>query len=186
MRVLIINLDRSPERLAMTVSELEKWGLSGERVPAIDGRTLPGHNIEGFKPRGKGNETLYRGSAGCFFSHCRALEIAIEGDIWPCMIVEDDVVITEMPTVFEDDKPIVYFGGLDVSGRGVYGGHAICYRTREAAEIVLAFAREHPENIDTRLVRLQKRKDIFSFRRPYPITQAAGFSLIIERYRKAR
>lgn len=190
MRILYINLDRCPERAADTVAELARWGLTGERIPAVDGKLLAlddSGSIAGYKTRGRTKEHSYRGSAGCFFSHCLALEEAIRGGIWPCLILEDDVAITAAPTLPDTASPIVYLGGLDVEGKGVYGGHAICYKTPEAAESMLNELRKMPSTNDGASVRLQRRQpDLFHFARPYSIYQKAGHSFIQEKHLAAR
>ncbi len=45
MRVVVINLDRSPERLAEFGAEAARCGLDFERLPAIDGRLLADRDI---------------------------------------------------------------------------------------------------------------------------------------------
>jgi len=185
MRVLVINLDRCPDRMEVTATELARVGLSYERIQGIDGRDLDISNnkIAGYKTRPHNqSEIAYRGSAGCFLSHCKALEAAIESDVWPCLILEDDAAISRPIVMPETDKPIVYFGGwIDPGKKGFYGGHAICYRTRDAAIQVLTNAHRMPNTWDSCLVRLQRTTDMFHFELPFPIRQRAGFSIIQEK-----
>ena len=190
MHVLVINLDRSPERLLSTQSELARIGLSATRVPAVDGRLLEldaSGNLPGYKKRGQAKEYYYRGTAGCYYSHIRALEAALHADQWPCLIVEDDIIILREGELLIPDTPkdIIYFGGLDDPMKGlVYGGHAICYRTRNAAAIVLNYQLEHPGVADLNITQLNKLLDCCHYARPYRIWQRDGYSLIQERMMK--
>ena len=189
MRVLVINLDRSPDRLATVMNELTRCGLSGERMPAIDGLTLAADsegNIPGFKRRGRGREAYYRGSAGCYFSHLKALETAIAGDIWPCLIVEDDIQFNgdegdiKMPVT---DKQIVYLGGMEEPDTGrVYGAHAICYKSKAAAEAVHHYLLQHPNTVDSVLIRFHAATGMFHYCRPWQFVQRSGVSLISQTY----
>ncbi len=80
MRAVLINLDRSVERLAMFRARADALGLAFERVGAVDGA----------------NETLVRGTltpseAACFESHRRAwMRLAESGEPWMA-VFEDDV-----------------------------------------------------------------------------------------------
>ena len=82
MRVVVINLDRSPDRLAMFREQAEGMGLAFERMAAIDARTV-------VEPRGR----LTAGEIACFESHRRAWKELVEsGDGW-LAVFEDDVVL---------------------------------------------------------------------------------------------
>ena len=54
---LVINLDRSPDRLVAMGASLGRLGISFTRVPAVDGRALPSR-LPGVDP------ALYRASHG--------------------------------------------------------------------------------------------------------------------------
>ena len=49
MRVLVINLDRSPERLDAFGAEAARCGLAFERLPAVDGQLLADGDARLFK-----------------------------------------------------------------------------------------------------------------------------------------
>ena len=88
-------MDRCPDRWLSVSEECTRVGLKPVRVPAVDGKLWDGN---GWKKQGRINETYWRGSAGCYFSHIKALETAIAspGD-FPCLILEDDVVFDAVP-----------------------------------------------------------------------------------------
>ena len=80
MKIYVINLDRSPERMALMTQRLD--GLSFERFPAIDSR-----EIDYAGP-------LSRGEAACAMSHRALWQRLLENDE-PCIcILEDDIEIS--------------------------------------------------------------------------------------------
>lgn len=185
MNALVINLDRSPERLKQTHDELTSHGIPYERISAVDGKLLEmvDGKIPGYKLIGKMIEHHYRGAAGCLFSHRKALSRAIEKNSFPCLILEDDIQIVGDITIPETAAPIIYMGGIDRKS-GVYGTHAYLIRTLDAAKILLDYATKWKVSIDDCYVRLQRRRpELFYFNRPYPIQQRDGFSIIFQKNR---
>jgi glycosyl transferase family 25 len=95
MRVVVINLDRSPERLAEFRAEAARCGLDFERLPAVDGRSLSEAELAmlidpefRFQPMG-------RGEVAIFLSHRAAWRIAAAGpDRWTA-VMEDDVRLAD-------------------------------------------------------------------------------------------
>ncbi len=171
--------------MVSTMAELERVGLSATRIPAVDGRLLEmdtSGNIPGFKKRGRIREHYYRGLAGCYFSHIRALQQTIIMNEWPCLIVEDDILIhgTEPLLLPDTSKEFIYLGGLDTD-TAVYGTHAICYKTKEAASIALLHLIRYPGSPDHSLIKLWKSTGASHYARPYRIWQRDGYSLIEER-----
>jgi hypothetical protein len=182
MRTLFINLERRPDRLHELLEELSRFGITPERIPAIDGLTLT-MNEEGRLPGFRRRQHLesdshYRGAAACRLSHIKALREAVRGDVWPCLILEDDVLIhgeepIELP---ETMKPLIYLGGLDRGSKGVYGAHAILYKTKEIAQLVLQYHEEHPYPVDYNMIRFIRLHDCCYFHVPYRFCQRDGFS----------
>ena len=84
--VYVINLDRSPQRLAHMTAQLSDLGIAFERLPAVDGRVLDPAYVAKFAP-------LAASQIGCFLSHKLAWQRIAWGDA-PCGIVlEDDIHI---------------------------------------------------------------------------------------------
>jgi len=80
MRVVVINLDRSPERLAMFREQAERLGIAFERLPAVDAATIRNQH---------GDLTSYE--IACFESHRLAWRSLVEsGEPW-LAVFEDDV-----------------------------------------------------------------------------------------------
>lgn len=92
-RVLLLNLDRSPDRYQVSVRALTDVSLAWERVPGVDGALLseaqraqlnpPCHWREWFRP-------LTAGELGCFLGHMRCWQSVVDRQ-WPwALILEDD------------------------------------------------------------------------------------------------
>jgi len=142
MLAYVINLDRRPDRLARITAHLEELKIPMERVSAVDGRLWDG---KGWKKKGNASENYWRGHYGCWMSHQHALSRAIENDVFPCMILEDDAVLSEVP---EAEPGMVYLGGFE-SPKGMYGMHAISYSDKQAAYKFLQYYRPNNNTCDS-------------------------------------
>ncbi|WP_237479705.1 glycosyltransferase family 25 protein [Lichenibacterium dinghuense] len=93
---LVINLDRSPDRLAAVGADLGTLGIPFARVPAVDGRALP-PSLPGVDPelyrRSHGRDVL-PGEVGCALSHLRALRAFLATPHRHAVVLEDDAVVT--------------------------------------------------------------------------------------------
>jgi glycosyl transferase, family 25 len=102
MRVLLINLDRSPERLAAFRREAARCGLDFQRLSAIDGRSLKAANLAAlidphfrFQPMGAGEVAI-------FLSHREAWRIAAKGpDRWTAVMEDDVRLADDLPALLE-------------------------------------------------------------------------------------
>ena len=128
--------------MAQISAHLTELGMPFERIPAIDGRTWDGN---GWKKRGRAREEYWRGAAGCYFSHLRALDTAIERDIFPCVILEDDAVLDRVP---EPQAGMVYLGWFG-KGNETYGLHAVMYHSKSDATNFRFYARHRIDTIDS-------------------------------------
>ena len=100
--VYVINLDRRPDRLATITRDLDRLGLSFERVPAIDAQCTYFSGIH-----------LTNGEAACALSHCAALRMFLDTDHDAAMIMEDDVTMSsDIKTVLADTDWWPPFGML--------------------------------------------------------------------------
>lgn len=93
--ILLINLERSRERLATALGQLAAAGLAAERLPAVDGRAIPEEERLRLAPWDTGAffKPLSPGEVGCYLSHVAAAErIVAEG--WPvALVLEDDFAL---------------------------------------------------------------------------------------------
>jgi hypothetical protein len=141
------------------------------RIEAIDGQLWDGI---GFKQQGRSREHYWRGAAGCYFSHIKALQTAVEQNIFPCMILEDDAVLTAIPT---ETTGMVYLGGF-VKGDDIHGTHAILYHTQQDAQKFLAYATIRKNTIDSIANNYRKaNRDRVTTCASFPLaTQAVDYS----------
>lgn len=96
--VLLINLDRSEDRLQRMSRRLDDIGLSWQRLSAVDGRGLdldgmPEISVQDFERlHGK---ALKPAEAGCYLSHLAAIDAFLASDRPFALIAEDDVVFAD-------------------------------------------------------------------------------------------
>jgi glycosyl transferase family 25 len=94
---ILINLDRSTERLAHVQTEFARVDMTFERFPAVDGTDLP----PALKPyfcdaSGRIVSPLKPGEIGCYASHLGAWQRIATGDYGPAaMVCEDDVKLPD-------------------------------------------------------------------------------------------
>lgn len=103
---LVINLDRSPHRLARIAQQLEDISWPWERLPAADGKNLPMDDttlvdVASFK-RKHGKMPL-PGEVGCYLSHIWAMQKFLQTGLDYLLILEDDLRVgRDMPKVIHD------------------------------------------------------------------------------------
>jgi glycosyl transferase family 25 len=93
--IRLINLDRSPDRLARARSLLDGEGLTWSRLPAADGNSLAPAERAAIDEKAfmrRMGRPFRAGEAGCTFSHLRALRALLESDDTHALILEDDFV----------------------------------------------------------------------------------------------
>jgi GR25 family glycosyltransferase involved in LPS biosynthesis len=121
LKILYINLDRRPERKINIENELKRLKLKGTRISAVDGQSLTDEEKEYWMNR-KNFNTLTRnesrvfGRVGCYLSHLKTMKYALDNNIWPLLILEDDCkFLTDHNDVnirIPSNTDIYYLGGL--------------------------------------------------------------------------
>lgn len=103
--VLVINLERSPDRLASISGQLRKIGMPFERVAALDGNTLSDEFIEEHSPQSVVRKTYHRSlskaEVACSLSHQKAWQRIVDDDLDFAIVLEDDCELLDnfAPTV---------------------------------------------------------------------------------------
>jgi GR25 family glycosyltransferase involved in LPS biosynthesis len=95
MKIYVINLDKDVDRLNAISRQLESFGLSWERIPAIYGKDYKGGEYDENGSRVKNGRTLSFAELGCALSHKRAYQKFLETEDEYALILEDDVIFTE-------------------------------------------------------------------------------------------
>lgn len=102
---LVINLDRSPHRLARIARELEDISWPWERLPAAEGKNLPlddGNLVDVAAFKRKHGKMPLPGEVGCYLSHVWAMQRFLQTDREYLLILEDDLRIgPDMPRVVQ-------------------------------------------------------------------------------------
>jgi len=95
--IFVINLDRSPERLALMEAQAGALGLGFERVPGIDGtKALPAWVVTQFLGElGQAPTALSKGEVGCYASHLRVMSKIIDHRLEAAIVLEDDALLDE-------------------------------------------------------------------------------------------
>lgn len=93
MKAYLINLDRSPERLAHFSAQAARAGLRFERLPAVDGRAIdPAERARMLSPRFE-FQPLNPGEIGIFMSQRSAWQRLVDSGEKMAAVFEDDVVL---------------------------------------------------------------------------------------------
>lgn len=92
--VFLINLDRSPDRLAAMRAQLHRLGVPFERIPAVDGRALSSEDAAR-NPPSRIHRPLRPGEMGCFGSHRRFWSLVCERGLTAAVVLEDDVLVDD-------------------------------------------------------------------------------------------
>ena len=91
---LVINLDRSPDRLGRIGQRMQALGIDWERLPAVDGAALDEEGRRALDERGYRRlhgATPKLGELGCYLSHLRAMRTFLASEARFALILEDDV-----------------------------------------------------------------------------------------------
>lgn len=97
MKAYLINLDRSPGRLAESDAELKRAGIAYERIRAVDGRTLSGEEIRRSSDRlaflFANGRRLKVNELACALSHQSCYRAGLAAGDPYFAVFEDDVVV---------------------------------------------------------------------------------------------
>lgn len=94
MKCLVINLDRSADRLKHMQRMFDAAGQVFERFPAIDGSQIAESTMERINARNRWVRPLVRAEIGCLLSHRACWEIIAAGPDSFGVIFEDDMLVT--------------------------------------------------------------------------------------------
>lgn len=117
MKILMINLERSKDRLEQQEEQFNKLGLLFERLPAISISDFSESEYQDLAFSGQ--RPMKQSELACFLSHKKAWEYVIEID-QPCVILEDDaVLVRDFYRILDEVNTLknIDFINLEVHGR---------------------------------------------------------------------
>ncbi len=90
----LINLDRSPERLAWFSEQAARAGLAFERIAGVDGRTLSADQLRAAAAKQYEFQPINAGEMGLFMGHRQAWQQFLDSDAAHAAVFEDDAVLS--------------------------------------------------------------------------------------------
>jgi len=90
MKLYVINLDRSQERLQNITSVFNNQGLKLERIPAVDAALICDEDCQKFAAINRWKYPLTKGEIACFLSHCVIWKKNVNDKLPYAAIFEDD------------------------------------------------------------------------------------------------
>lgn len=104
MKILLINLDKSTDRLEQQRNQFNELGLVFERLPAV---TIHDFSDEDYKRMAfNGQRPMKQSELACFLSHKKAWDYIVENNE-PCVVLEDDaILVKDFKNILEDLKSI--------------------------------------------------------------------------------
>lgn len=103
MKLYVINLERSKDRLEHITTVFHQCGLEFERIPAVDGRALPQDKFKNLTSVRDWPFELTHTEVGCFLSHRKCLRLIAEGDDAYGAVFEDDIILSPNAALFLKD-----------------------------------------------------------------------------------
>jgi glycosyl transferase family 25 len=95
--VFVINLDKSPQRMARIAKRLNELDIPFERVAAVYGSNLSEYDLNSAYSSRLNARTYRRpltmGEIGCYMSHLKAWKIIVDRSIPCALVIEDDILI---------------------------------------------------------------------------------------------
>jgi glycosyl transferase, family 25 len=89
--MFVVNLDRSPERLALMTQRCQEIGISFERFPAVDGTDIPEALRRYFSDAsGRIVSPLRPAEIGCYASHLGVWQHIVDENLPAAVVCEDD------------------------------------------------------------------------------------------------
>ena len=96
-KIFVINLDRSPDRMAYMEKQLTALNLSFERINAVDGNKSSDDFLNKFYSKRLNREKYFaplkKAEIGCYISHLIACEKVIQENLDYGIILEDDLIL---------------------------------------------------------------------------------------------
>ena len=94
--ILLINLDRSPDRLRAVTEHLGARGINFQRISALDGAKMDlARYADAARYKRCHGRDLRASEVGCYASHLKAMGLFLETSQQTCIILEDDARVSD-------------------------------------------------------------------------------------------
>lgn len=206
--IYLINLKRSPDRLAKTSQQFEENGLEYTRVEAVDGKLLTeqekAKNYCATLNQKHYHKPLTDTQIGCYMSHRLAWQAIAEGDYDFGIVVEDDITfdsslidaiatlkrvpvqwqIIKLAAYQNRERKIKYATRIDdsfdlVVHRKPMSGGAATAITKKAAKQLLKHSEKFGRPCDTDIQHFWEKQISVMSLMPYPVRQTVDFTSTI-------
>lgn len=194
--IIILNLDRRPDRWEQTRNELVLANVeSFERLSAVDGLALSQQEIDRFNvsARAARGRKVLPGQVGCALSHARVMSEIVSRNLSAVLVLEDDVTFVPnflsrleyAMSIISKDWELLFLGSsgciVDESdenlvvarARNCWTTHAYAIRSPNVARRILEAHETRLLPADTLLVELQKELRSYTCR-PALVYQRVG------------
>ncbi|RUO75808.1 glycosyltransferase family 25 protein [Idiomarina seosinensis] len=109
--ILLINLDRSKQRLQSATEQLNQWRLPFTRISAVDGKSLDENTVKRVfdedNARCRYPYDLTIGEIGCYLSHVKCWQYIVDHKLDFAVILEDDLCLNaDTPKVLDQLRKI--------------------------------------------------------------------------------
>lgn len=132
MKLYVINLERSPERLSRMQTLFAQQGLTLSRITAIDAQSIADNEFERLTTGKTWPEPLTRGEVACFLSHRLALHHIAQGAEAYGAVFEDDITLSPQARFFLGDASWIAPGTdvvkLETQGKKIWLGEGVSVR----------------------------------------------------------
>jgi len=213
--VYLINLKKSPERLAKSKKRLEEQNIGFTRVEGVLGQDLSEGEIkQHYCPAlnaKKYHTALTKGQIGCYLSHRKVWQLIAEGDDDYGIILEDDFVLSgNLSKAFESignlnlpweliklaayqsrERKIAFEQSLNdefsiaIHSKAMSGGAATAL-TKKAAKKLLAATNKFGRPCDSDIQHFWETNVNVLSLMPYPVAQDMNFESTISAKKESR
>lgn len=112
MKIFVINLDSSRDRLSRITNQLNKLNVEFQRIPAVCGKHLSDDDVSNVtypinhvETKTRFTRALTKGEIGCFLSHKICWQLLVESTDQRAVILEDDIEISPKASKYlQNDK----------------------------------------------------------------------------------
>ena len=166
LRAFYLNLDQETRRRQSIEHQLGRFGLTAQRVDAVDGsQPLPAELSTYFSP----GHVMDAGALGCYASHIKAWREILRQDLPHALVLEDDAVLAPDLSRLLTDLVMALPRGWDMVHLGSEPDRAVCEIARVGSHGIVQFSRVPPGTVGYLLSRAGAQKLLQAEPKVWPI-----------------